>query len=95
MVTKVDCEAPVATEGCLCVCVPLDEAAGRDSLPKDYCVFIGGSPRASHTRLQGHDYQSVTHTHLCCPANIHKVEGVIRVAVVFYVQTWRCQGVNC
>lgn len=33
----------------MCVCVAVDEAAGRDSWLKVYCVFIAGSPRASHT----------------------------------------------
>lgn len=56
-----------AVENCnvlkLCVCGSgwraEDEAAGRDSWPKDDCVFIAGSPRASHTGLEGHGYQSV------------------------------------
>lgn len=37
----------------------VDEAAGRDSWLKDDCVFIAGSPRATHTGLEGHGYQSV------------------------------------
>ncbi len=46
---------------CLCDsgCRAADEAAGRDSWPKDYRVFIAGSHRASHTGLEGHGYQSV------------------------------------
>lgn len=54
-----------------------DEAAGRDSQPKDDCVFIAGSPRASHSGLEGHGYQSAwhryKHTHLCYKTNKHKL----------------------